>query len=178
MTRWTLPHDGTAPVPGRKEDVMTGIDLTPEAVRKLDEKLASQIGDDVSVILNHESLFKQSRAMIAALSAKLAEVEAERDKWFEGAGAHHVASMREAQRADVAEHQRDQATIALMHLERCAQVVSERGAQTGPQWTRLTTAILRARATMSKLPTPMPSSEPPLVQSSTALIPQEKPHDA
>ena len=54
------------------------IDLTPEAVAKLDEKLASQIGDDVSVIFNHESLFKQSRMMIAALSARLAEVEAER----------------------------------------------------------------------------------------------------
>jgi hypothetical protein len=111
-----------------------------------------------------------------AADAALATARADRDKWFEGAGAHHVASMREAQRADVAEHQRDQAVIALMHLERCAQVVSERGAQTGPQWTRLTSAILRARATMSKLPTPLPSNEPPLVQSAL-ITQQEKPHE-
>lgn len=36
-------------------------------------------------------------------SATIARLTAERDKWFEASGAHHVASMREAQRADQAE---------------------------------------------------------------------------
>ena len=35
--------------------------------------------------------------------ATIARLTAERDKWFEASGAHHVASMREAQRADQAE---------------------------------------------------------------------------
>ena len=59
---------------------MTDIDLTPEAVAKLDAKLSSQIGDDVSVIFDHEYLFKQSREMIAALSARMAEAEADAEK--------------------------------------------------------------------------------------------------
>ena len=67
------------------------------------------------------------------------------------------------------EAERDLATSALMHLERCAQVVSERGAVTGPQWTRLTVAILKAREAMSKLPTPSPINEPRLVQSAPPL---------
>ena len=49
-------------------------DTTPEAIAALDEKLASQIGDDISVFFNHESLFKQSRAMISALAADVARV--------------------------------------------------------------------------------------------------------
>jgi hypothetical protein len=68
-------------------------------------------------------------------------------------------------RIEELEAERDLATSALMHLERCAQVVSERGAATGPQWTRLTVAILKAREAMSKLPTPSPINEPRLVQS-------------
>lgn len=35
--------------------------------------------------------------------AQVAELTRERDAWFEGAGAHHVASMKQAQRADIAE---------------------------------------------------------------------------
>lgn len=40
------------------------------------------------------------KARAEKAEADLAAMTAERDKWFEGAGAHHVASMREAQRAD------------------------------------------------------------------------------
>lgn len=43
--------------------------VTPEAVEKLREKLRSQVGDDIQVIFNHESLFKQSDAMLEALAA-------------------------------------------------------------------------------------------------------------
>jgi hypothetical protein len=39
----------------------------------------------------------------AGLVERAEKAEAERDKWFEGAGAHHVASMQQAQRADIAE---------------------------------------------------------------------------
>ena len=46
---------------------------------------------------------------IARLTAELEEVKADRDKWFESAGAHHVASMKQAQRADRAEFERDTA---------------------------------------------------------------------
>ena len=58
---------------------------------------------------------------IARLAAELEEVKADRDKWFESAGAHHVASMKQAQRADRAEFERDTAraeTAAL--IERAA----------------------------------------------------------
>lgn len=40
---------------------------------------------------------------VAVWSENYAAIERERDKWFEGAGAHHVASMQQAQRADRAE---------------------------------------------------------------------------
>ena len=55
-------------------------------IAALVEKLSSQIGDDIQVIFNHESLFKQSRAAlieqaetIKRLTADLARVTAERD---------------------------------------------------------------------------------------------------
>jgi len=70
-----------------------------------------------------------------------------------------------ADRIEELEAERDLATSALIHLERCAQVVSERGAVTGPQWTRLTVAILRARSALNNLPNPAPINEPRLVQS-------------
>ena len=47
---------------------MSGFDLAlKEKVAELDKKLSSQIGDDISVIYDHEFLFKQSREMIATL---------------------------------------------------------------------------------------------------------------
>lgn len=45
----------------------------------------------------------EAAARLSALTAQVAETQADRDKWFEGAGAHHVASMKQAQRADQAE---------------------------------------------------------------------------
>lgn len=45
----------------------------------------------------------EAAAALTALAAQVAELTADRDKWFEGAGAHHVASMKQAQRADIAE---------------------------------------------------------------------------
>ena len=47
---------------------MTNID--PKHLDALDAKLASQIGDDVQVIFNHEYLFKQARDTITALRAE------------------------------------------------------------------------------------------------------------
>lgn len=49
--------------------------MSDEELDALVEKLASQIGDDVAVIFNHEYLFKQSRIAITALRAQLAEFE-------------------------------------------------------------------------------------------------------
>ena len=53
---------------------------TDEELDALDAKLASQIGDDVAVIFNHEYLFKQSRIAIAALRAQLADAR-ENARW-------------------------------------------------------------------------------------------------
>ena len=53
--------------------------------------------------------YDAAEAEIARLTAELEEVKADRDKWFESAGAHHVASMKQAQRADRAEFERDTA---------------------------------------------------------------------
>lgn len=53
---------------------------TDEELDALDAKLASQIGDDVAVIFDHEYLFKQSRIAIAALRAQLAEAKANKEK--------------------------------------------------------------------------------------------------
>ena len=47
---------------------MTNLD--PKHLDALDAKLASQIGDDVQVIFNHEYLFKQARDTITALRAE------------------------------------------------------------------------------------------------------------
>lgn len=48
-----------------------------------------------------------------ALQQRAEKAEADRDKWFEGAGAHHVASMREAQRADQNAARAEKAEAAL-----------------------------------------------------------------
>jgi hypothetical protein len=83
--------------------------------------------------------------------------------------AYRDGRLVEADRIEELEAERDSATVALMHLERCAQVVSERGAVTGPQWTRLSIAILKARSVLSKLPNPAPSNERRLVRSEATL---------
>lgn len=54
---------------------------------------------------------------ITALRAQLAEMKADRDKWFEGWGTMHVAAMREAQRADQNAIRADRA-----EAERAAQI--------------------------------------------------------
>lgn len=43
------------------------------------------------------------------------------------------------------------AVDALSALEKAASEVSRRGAETGPQWTKLTCAIIPARATLAEL---------------------------
>ena len=53
---------------------------TDEELDALDKKLASQIGDDVQAIFDHEQLFKQARSAITALRTQLAEVRAEKEK--------------------------------------------------------------------------------------------------
>ena len=53
---------------------------TDEELDVLDKKLASQIGDDVQTIFDHEQLFKQARSAITALRAQLAEVKADKEK--------------------------------------------------------------------------------------------------
>ena len=50
---------------------------TDEELDALDKKLASQIGDDVQTIFDHEQLFKQARSAITALRAQLAEARTE-----------------------------------------------------------------------------------------------------
>ncbi len=66
--------------------------MNAEQIQALDANLASQIGDDVSVVYDHESLFKQARvALQAALTAM-----AERDK-TEAARAEEWRQRREAQ---------------------------------------------------------------------------------
>ena len=48
--------------------------LSQGALAALDAKLASQIGDDVSVIFNHEALFKESRRALAHLQSEVARL--------------------------------------------------------------------------------------------------------
>jgi hypothetical protein len=84
-------------------------------------------------------------------------------------GAWEAIQTLAAQLAE-AKRERDEATLVLAHLERCAQVVSERGAVTGPQWARLTTAILKARMALRRLPVPV-GTGPRMVQSETMPAP-------
>lgn len=62
------------------------------------------------------------KARAEKAEADLAAMTAERDKWFEGAGAHHVASMREAQRADqnAARAEKAEAEVERLKAERDA----------------------------------------------------------
>jgi hypothetical protein len=50
--------------------------MNAEQIRSLDAMLASQIGDDVSAICDHESLFKQARVALQAALTAMAENEA------------------------------------------------------------------------------------------------------
>ena len=74
--------------------------VSDEALNKLDEKLASQIGDDVQVIFNHEYLFKQAREAIACLRAELAkkpciDAEAELVEYLDGEADIEISSAQE-----------------------------------------------------------------------------------
>ena len=57
--------------------------MTPEKLSKLDAILASQIGDDVQNIYDHETLFKEVRVALQAQAAELATLRAERDAAIE-----------------------------------------------------------------------------------------------
>ena len=53
-------------------------------------------------------------------------------------------------RAEAAEAERDRLRTALADLEKAATEVARYGAQTGPQWSRLTIASLTARAELRR----------------------------
>ncbi len=50
--------------------------MNAEQIRALDAKLASQIGDDVGAIYDHESLFKQAREALQVALTAMAENDA------------------------------------------------------------------------------------------------------
>jgi hypothetical protein len=84
MTRWTLPDNATTPVPGRKEDVMTEIDLTPEAVERMCR--AAPFADNTAGI-------PEMVATLRALSARVVELEARaRDAALDALAAYGQAS--------------------------------------------------------------------------------------
>lgn len=64
-----------------------------------------------------------------ALQQRAEKAEADRDKWFEGAGAHHVASMREAQRADQNAARAEKAEAALSESQALLATAFEVAAQ-------------------------------------------------
>lgn len=74
-----------------------------EELDALDKKLASQIGDDVQTIFDHEQLFKQARSAITALRAQLAEIEVEAYLWKQRALHQNEVANREGERADQAD---------------------------------------------------------------------------
>jgi chromosome segregation ATPase len=165
----STPAERIVALMSRIEELTAKFDMAAEGwaeATRLIELARQQYGAEKS---RAEALTEQLEQLVATNEA----LTAERDEHWKSfvhwrKEADDLTEQLEAARADAkeAEAERDQATIALMHLERCAQVVAERGAQIGPQWTRLTVAILKAREAMSKLPTPSRSSEPALVQSS------------
>lgn len=81
--------------------------------------------------------------VLAALSRAMSDDLAERDV--------HTKISAEAER--VAKWERDRAErleAALQALEKASSEVSRRGAETGPQWTKLTVALLQARAALKE----------------------------
>ncbi|WRH62089.1 MAG: hypothetical protein RSE12_17205 [Fuscovulum sp.] len=99
-------------------------------------------------------------ARVSYLTAQVAETQTDRDKWFEGAGAHHVASMKQAQRADQAEAEvsRLRARLARMEgahehaMEACRiidEVVKEGHDNTGKMILHFLTAVEPARAALT-----------------------------
>ena len=76
-------------------------EMTREVIcGELDKALAERIG---RALLDARAELAAAQQREAGLVERAEKAEAERDKWFEGAGAHHVASMQQAQRADIAE---------------------------------------------------------------------------
>jgi hypothetical protein len=76
MTRWPEMPADVAPVPGRKEDVMTEIDLTPEAVERLARE-CNALAFDLAELAEGRILGR-ARDTLRALSVELADVEAGR----------------------------------------------------------------------------------------------------
>lgn len=96
---------------------------------ELIKRLRSQIGDDVQQVYDHEALFRLSADRIEALLRK-------NDNLFDLAQQEHSRAER--------------LVDAMKALEKAAAEVSRRGAETGPQWTKLTVALLQARAALTQ----------------------------
>ena len=59
--------------------------------------------------------------------------------------------LMQMQRADEAEANLAKAVDALVLMDKAAGAVAMMGAVTGPQWTRLTIALLKSRATLAEI---------------------------
>lgn len=194
MTRWTLPQDGTAPVPGRKEDAMTDIDLTPEAVERLasDLDLARKVMFDMGTFETGQAICADAAATLRALSAKLAEVEAERDRLRKSVefwtSEHEKRWVTEKARAEAAEAALASANMDLNAFrEMAAQLAADPLAENPLRSAlRLRNAVQKARADALREVLALPYREERLggqrhnyvrVEEVRALIPQEKPHE-
>lgn len=104
---------------------------------------ASDPGDTTGLQEKNARFIAASRQLVPALRDALAAALTRAD----AAECH----------AEALEAERDEAVTALMSLERMATRVSDRGAETGPQWTQLTIGLLAARTVLRKMPAP---SEP------------------
>lgn len=93
----------------QERDGMTDTPTDRANVEALDARLASQIGDDISVIFNHESLFKQARAMIAALALARDAALRREDDANRSAFAHRARAY--AAEARISELERDLKTV-------------------------------------------------------------------
>lgn len=97
-------------------------DTSKEGLDALDKKLASQIGDDVQVIYDHEALFKQCRATITALRAEVERLTTGIAIWIDRAETAEARitdldSVRaDARRAGVVDGMREAAKLSVSFL--------------------------------------------------------------
>ena len=121
--------------------------------------ICTKAADLITALLAQNAALRAERD---ALAAQVAEVTSDRayiiganDGW-EAAVEQSVATPAAAAmlaRAEAAEAEVEKLRGALEGLEKASSEVSRRGAETGPQWSKLTIAILQARAALTETAT-------------------------
>jgi len=127
-----------------EEDLLAAMSAALDGVDERTVEVAAKLR-----MIHEWKLGRDASDLITALLAQIATLRAERDALKRHNNALSQMLDGEEARAETAEAKVEKLRGALEKLEKASSEVSRRGAETGPQWSKLTIAILQARAALT-----------------------------